>query len=259
MSESNYLFRRVGRRYEPTARTQGPWAVGLQFGGAPAALIAHIVEGIPTLGPMIVARLTVDLLRPVPIEPLEVHCEVRREGKRVQVVDVSLLAGSAEVAVGRALRLRECDLGDLDLSRGEPRPGPPGVPLFEKPPRSIAEEGMRGTLQYALEPGGELFRDPTWARLCVPVVEHHRPSPLERTAYVADSCSGIGHPFDAPVQGINADLTLSIVRPCEGEWLCMEGDGWTSVRDGVGVAQARLSDATGVVATVVMSRLVDGA
>ena len=257
MDESGFLFRRDGDRFVPTGHTQGPWAIGLQFGGAPTALIAHVVEAVPTLAPMGVARLTVDLLRPVPIEPLEVCADVRREGKRLQVVDISLSAAGREVAAARALRLRSEDLSDLELPRGEPRPRPADAAIHEKPSRSTAEEQMRGTLQYALRPGGELFRDPTWVRLRVPVVAGHPTSPLERTAYVADSCSGVGHPFDLPVTGINADLTLSIVRPCEGEWLCIEGSGWTGAHDGIGTTQARLSDAAGVVAGVSMSRLVD--
>lgn len=257
MEEHGFLFGRDGDRFVPTEYTQGPWAIGLQFGGAPAALVAHVVEAVPALAPMVVARLTVDLLRPVPIEPLEARTEVRREGKRLQVVDVSLLAAGREVVAARALRLRSDDLCDVELPRSEPRPRPADASIHDKPSRSVAEEGMRGTLEYTLRPGAELFRDPTWVRLRVPVVEGRPTSPLERTAYVADSCSGVGHPFDAPVTGINADLTLSIVRPCDGEWLCIEGSGWTGARDGIGVAQARLSDGSGIVAGVTMSRLVD--
>jgi hypothetical protein len=160
------------------------------------------------------------------------------------------------VVAATGLRLRQGDLSGLELPVGDPRTGPPAVPLYEHETSSVASEGMRGTLEYALEPGGEIFVDPTWARLCVPVIDGEVASPLERMAYVADSCSGMGHPRSAPVTGINADLTLSVVRPCEAEWLCMEGGGWTA-EGGVGLAQVTLSDERGVVAGVSMSRLVD--
>lgn len=256
MTRPGALFVRDGDRYLPTERTQGPWAIGFQFGGAPAALVAHVVEAVPTLAPMMVARLTVDLLRPVPMEPLEVHTEVRREGKRLQVVDVSLRVDGLEVVAATALRLRRGDLSGLQLPAGEPRWGPPDVPLYEHESSPLAADAMRGTMEYALCPGDEVFVDRTWVRLCIPVIEGEAVSPLERTAYVADASSGMGHPRDAPVTGINADLTLNVVRPCVGEWLCMEGTGWTGV-EGVGVAQVTLSDEFGVVAGVSMSRLVD--
>lgn len=259
MSPSSSLFRRLGDRFVATERTQGPWASGFQFGGAPAALVAHVVEAVPTLARLVVARLTIDLLRPVPIGPIEARVRVRREGKRIQVVDVSLFADDVEVVAATALRLRSIDLTGLDLPGGTPRQGPPAVPRYDHRPPAQSDDvpdGMRGALEYALEPGHEIFVDPTWARLAIPVIDDDPPTPLERMAYVADSCSGIGHPFGQPVSGINADLTLSVVRPCVGEWLCLEGSGWTSEL-GIGLSQVVMSDERGTVGGVSLSRLVD--
>jgi hypothetical protein len=39
-----------------------------------------------------VARLTVDLMRPVPVAPLTLAVEVLREGKKIQLVSARLLA-----------------------------------------------------------------------------------------------------------------------------------------------------------------------
>lgn len=255
------LFRERGGIFVPTERTQGPWEAGFQFGGAPAALIAHVVHRrVPTLTPMHISRLTVDLLRPVPIAPLEVHTHVRREGKRIQVVDVSVTADGTEVVAARVLRVRRADLSTVDLPRGPRRAGPPAVPRFEHrpPPEHGVPNGTHGTLEYALEPGMTIFRDPTWARLAADVVEGEPTDAVERMAYVADACSGFGHPFDQPVSGINADITLTVVRPCDGEWLHLEGGGWTG-RAGVGWSQVTLSDELGVVGGVTLTRLVDPA
>jgi hypothetical protein len=259
VSKSTCLFHRDGDLFVPTERTQGPWAMGFQFGGAPAALVAHVVEAIPTLVPLDVARLTVDLLRPVPIQPIEARAQVRREGKRVQVVDVSLFADNVEVVTARALRLRRGDLAGIELPGGASRVGPPAVPAYEHTSPLQANQvgtGMRGVLEYALTPGHQIFVDPTWVRLAIPLVDDDPLTPLERMAYVADSCSGFGHPFGQPITGINADLSLSVVRPCEGEWLCIEGTGWTSEL-GIGMSQVTLSDERGVVGGVSLSRLVD--
>ena len=44
-----------------TMLTQGPWDPNSQYGGAPAALLTWAVERVPTLVPMRIARITVDL------------------------------------------------------------------------------------------------------------------------------------------------------------------------------------------------------
>ena len=80
--------------------------------------------------------------------------------------------------------------------------------------------------------------------------------PLARLAFFADFASGIGHPRALPVTGINADLTLNIVRYPTDDWLCLTGTGWTSPR-GIGLSQAAISDSQGVAASVSLSRLVD--
>lgn len=255
---STCLFRRRDDAFVATERTQGPWEAGFQFGGAPAALVTHLVEAVPTLAPLQISRLTVDLVRPVPIAALRARVDVRREGKRVQLVDVSLWADETEVVVARALRVREADLSAIGLPRGTARSGPPAVPLYEhRPPREHeVPNGMRGVLEYALEDGNEIFRDPTWARLAIPVVEGVTTTPIQRMAYLADACSGFGHPFEYPVSGINADITLNVIRPCEGEWLHLEGGGSTSDA-GIGWSNVVMSDEVGVVGGVSLTRLID--
>ena len=64
------LFIADGDRFVPTVHTRGPWDPQAQHGGPPAALIARAVEAVPADAPMHVARLTVELLRPVPLTPL---------------------------------------------------------------------------------------------------------------------------------------------------------------------------------------------
>src|SRR6478735_11071683 len=90
-----------------TILTQGPWDPNAQYGGTPAALLTWAVERVPTLVPMRIARITVDMHRPVPLGRLGVSAEVVREGKRLQLV-VALIRDEdgLEVARATALRLR---------------------------------------------------------------------------------------------------------------------------------------------------------
>jgi hypothetical protein len=88
---------------------------------------------VPTLTPMSLARLTVDLMRPVPVgAPLTVATRVAREGKKLQIVELALLADGVECVLASALRLREADLvGETgyDLPRVPPTTAPPSGSL----------------------------------------------------------------------------------------------------------------------------------
>ncbi|MFT5204683.1 MAG: acyl-coenzyme A thioesterase PaaI-like protein, partial [Candidatus Aldehydirespiratoraceae bacterium] len=70
------------------------------------AFVGHALEDIPTLVPMSLSRLTADLVRPVPVgERLWVRHEVIREGKKIQVVDLSIVTEEVVHGWVRALRV----------------------------------------------------------------------------------------------------------------------------------------------------------
>jgi hypothetical protein len=251
------LFHRDGDVFVPTEYTQGPWDPGAQFGGAPAALLATLVEQAPTLVRMQIARLTVDLLRPVPLTPLRADVRIVREGKRIQVVAASLLAGDQEVVRSTALRIRLSDLGERQIPDGRsPCPLPDTPRPSEDDPFPINPPGSRRAVEYLFEGVGGHFRYPTWVRLGVAVLGGEPVSPVARLLYTADLASGIGQPNGLPVRGINADVAVNVLRYPEGEWLCLDGDGWMSPA-GIGQVQASLWDTSGIAATVSMARLVD--
>lgn len=268
--EQPALFLADGDRFIPTVLTQGPWRHDLQFGGAATALLTRVVERVPTLVPMQIARLTVDLLRPVPIAPLRAPARVVREGKRIQVIEAVLRHEDVEVARCVALRLRIGDLGDLELPAGAPAAAPPGVRA--DPGRDVYRNrdvpGIGRAVEFRLpDEGSGAFTDSTWVRLLVPILAGDgreggdgataTGSAIARMALAADFVSGFGHPLTSmPLTGINADISLHVVRPPCDEWLCLAGTGWTS-RAGIGHAQATISDTAGVAATATLSRLVD--
>ena len=61
------IYRVDGANIDTSAFAGGPWDPRLQHGSAPSALICWAVERLPSAVPMRVARLTVDLMRPVPV------------------------------------------------------------------------------------------------------------------------------------------------------------------------------------------------
>jgi hypothetical protein len=247
-----------GDHFVPTVFSQGPWSPEHQFGGAAAALLATVVEAVPSLVPQRVVRLTVDLLRPVPVQPLRAEARVVREGKRIQVLEATLVCQGLEVARCSALRMRLGSLGDIAVPRGQGFGGPPddAERPFQGPYEEASPPGVAGAAEFAFADPDGFFVDPTWIRMRVPVVAGRPTEPLAQLAFLSDFASGVGHPRHLPVTGINADLTVSVVRYPSTEWLCFTGTGWASA-DGIGLSQASLADPDGVVASVTLSRLMD--
>src|SRR5215204_1271987 len=103
------IYRVEGATAATSAFAGGPWDPKLQHGAAPSSLICWAVERLPAPAPMRVARLTVDLMRPVPVAPLTIETEVLREGRKIQLVAVRLLANGTEVVRATALRVRRLE------------------------------------------------------------------------------------------------------------------------------------------------------
>src|SRR3954463_2283335 len=83
-------YRVDGTRVIPSPHAAGPWDPRMQHGSAPAALVVWAAESVATPVPMQVARMTVDLMRPVPLTELALEIEVLREGRKIQLCAVRL-------------------------------------------------------------------------------------------------------------------------------------------------------------------------
>jgi acyl-coenzyme A thioesterase PaaI-like protein len=95
------IYRVDGNRVETSPNSAGPWDASMQHGSAPAALVTWAAEAIPTAAPMQIVRVTLDLMRPVPVAPLTYETEVLREGRKIQLCAVRLLASDVVVGAPR--------------------------------------------------------------------------------------------------------------------------------------------------------------
>lgn len=144
------LFEPAAGGWLPTALSRGPWSPDALHGGPVAALLAREVErageppGDPD-GPVLV-RLTVELLRPVPFDPLTVRSAVVRPGRKVQLVDVTVRAGDMEVAWARGLRIRRLADGSW--------PAPPQVGSPDEVVTPSREGSPGGATAPVGSPGG---------------------------------------------------------------------------------------------------------
>lgn len=241
-----------------TTWAAGPWDPGLMHGGAPSALIAWAAEQVETPAPMRIARLTIDLLRPVPVAELGVETEVLRQGRKIQLVQVRLTAGGVEVTRAQALKVRTADL-DLPgqylpaLDQVLPDAAPPTAP------RVGSSNNFGGNFEMRRVRGG--FDDPgpgaVWFRQTRPTVLGQALSPAMRAAAVADFTNGISSvlPFDQWTF-INGDLTVSFARAPRGEWILSNAESWISP-DGGGLAITRLADLDGYFGSATQSLVIE--
>ncbi|MCL4293415.1 MAG: thioesterase family protein [Acidimicrobiia bacterium] len=254
------VFEPDGDLFVPSEIARGPWDPDAQHGGAPAALLARAVERFEPGPASFVARITIELLRPVPLTPLEVRTRMLRPGRRVQLVEAALHAGGVEVARAAGLRIRE---EDLDLPPGAHDPDRPALagPATGEP---AAHERFPGAMfPNAVEVvfvAGEFWEpgpSSAWFRLRIPIVAGEEPSPLMRVAAAADFPNGISAPLSW-TDGwlyINPELTIHLHRRPEGEWVGLDATTWVEP-NGVGLAEAVLHDGHGRIGRSSQSLLV---
>ena len=255
------LFERDGDRYIPTQLTRGPWDPRAMHGGAPSALFAHVCETHDPGPAGFVARLTVELLRPVPLVPLTMRVRTIRPGRKVQWLEAALLDGDErEVARATALRLRTAEV-DTSGSVGIVTEAPPGLAEAGDPPPFFGSgdigfwsaNDVRMARGDWMEPGPGI----AWLRLRCPVVAGEALSACARVAAAADFGSGVGNPLRfTHASGINADVTISLHRHPSGEWVCLESGAWVQSH-GVGLAATRLHDEQGPIGQAAQTLLVE--
>jgi hypothetical protein len=266
------LFHPDGDRWMPSEFARGPWSPDALHGGPVAALIAGGVEECPSDEPMDVLRLTVELLRPVPLAPLSMAATVSRPGRKVQLIDVRIFAADRDLAWGRALRIRRLADDSTDATALAEFIAEESVPGRDPEAPSGPEDGTRSPepiRQYTAfhSAGAELrylagdFSRPgpsvVWVRLAVPVVPGQDPTPLQRVAAASDFGNGVSSILDFErYLFINPDLSIHLQRPAIGEWICL--DARTALATpGVGLAQSVLWDIHGPIGRSLQSLLVE--
>ncbi len=252
------IFRVQGNRVQTSPRAGGPWDPRAQHGSPPAALVAWIAESIPTLAPMQIARLTIDLMRPVPVAPLTFESEIVKEGRKIQLCEVRLFAEGVEVVRASVLKLR---------SRAVEIPGEAATPVLDVPgPDQCRDDvcdragnAFLGAMSMRPAFGRfiELGRAAVWFRADVPLIEGEALTPVQRAVIASDFCNGTSPMLDfSKWTFINADLTISLARQPVGDWILVNAESFSGP-EGAGLSMARLGDANGYFGRVIQSLLVE--
>lgn len=236
----------LGRTFLATDHTRGPWDPGAQHAGPPSALVGHVLETDHPRDDVQFVRVTLEILRPVPVGRLHVATQVLRGGKKVEHLGATLRTDDGTpIMTATAWRIRTKDVPLTD-GVGVEGQGVPGPEHGEETSDFFTDhaDGYVHAMQVRFVQGGWTTRGPAvaWMRMRHPLVEGVAPTPLVRTLVAADSGNGVSARFEGLF--INPDLTVHWTRLPEGEWVCLEAH--TTLTDhGIGLAQSVLHDERG--------------
>lgn len=252
------VFRVDGDRVVTSPDAAGPWDPRMQHGSAPAALVTWAAEAIPTPVPMRVARVTIDLVRPVPVAPLTIQSEILRAGRKIQLCGVRLLADGIVVVSASVLKIKqqaaelapEIDALPVDLPGPEQSLVEPGNLAGSPFVKCISMRAARGRF-------GQMGPGAIWFRVDRPLVAGAAVSQAVRAVVAADFSNGTSPALDFNQWTfINADLTVSFAREPVGDWILLDGETWIGP-DGTGLAMSRLADLRGYFGRAVQSLVIE--
>jgi hypothetical protein len=249
------FYARDGDVLVPSELTRGPWDPGAQHAGPPSALLARAVEAEG----LQVGRITIEILRPVPIAPLAVTHRVVRPGRSVELVAATLAEAEGErreLARAHAWRLRPQE----GVPPGDRDPAPPGpdagrtTPFFE----TGQDVGFHTAMDFRFVAGA--FTEPgpavVWLRMRHPLVAGEPTSPLARVLVAADAGNGVSATLDyRRFVFINTELTVHLLREPAGEWVCLDAATHLGA-PGLGLAESVLSDERGRIGRAAQTLLV---
>lgn len=228
LSPDHPIFQQDGDLLIPSGLTAGPWYPGTQHGSAMLLMAALAAEQYPSEIPRQVTRLTVDMMKAAPVAPVQLHTEVRKGGRNMEVLDISIRADGEECVRASALRYRVADVpvaARMKFQGEVPRlPEPLPDDLFS---HAAKREGFHHAIDVRMDV--EARPAIMWFRLRQPVLPTLFATPLLRVALAADWTYSIPSIADRvvtgqwtmnlPYFGINPDTTVNLHRPPEGEWI----------------------------------------
>jgi hypothetical protein len=243
--------------FRASALTVGPWSHEHQHAGPPSALICRAVEqAAAPHGFAHIGRLTVNLLRPLPVGDCRIEIRADQIGRGAGHFSGRLMAEGKEIALFTALAQRE---QELPVPEGTPGHPPPEA---IRPPAQSAPVRMNFSVDFGYArlvenrvAEGAYFRGPSavWFRLAYPLLAGEAPSPYQRVAVAADSGNGVSAALDfSRYVFANCDLTINLFRRPVGEWICLDARSWFG-GNSCGMAESALYDEQGLIGRATQS------
>jgi hypothetical protein len=229
--------------YAPTEVQRSPWDPRAQNGVGIGGLLMHLAEQAPTPVPMQAVHMVFDILGQTPFKPVEGHWTITRAGKRMQMVETTLVSDGRVTARGRVLRVRLAE-GPVLHPEPLPSPAPEGlaeIPISKRLPAfSAAMETRLGPPELQGQGFGCI-----WSRMRMDLVDGTPTSPLVHAAMLSDFGGGISNPVDRK-RWISPNLYISthLSRAPVGPWLMLQSS-TVLAGEGTGLVNMLLGDRDG--------------
>ena len=254
-----FYHRGAGEVFEATDSTTSPWDPRFQHGGPPLALIARLVDERFTGDAMRIARISLEILGPIPKIALTIETRVLRPGKRVKLIEATVLSAGKAMLVANVWRFAE--LGDHAhaLPSVSARPGAALSPDASRPIGMWDDaNGYFRAFEWRAARGSSKEIGPAtiWARTELALVAGEPTTPRDVLLALSDSANGIS--FELPLKvwlSIPTSVTVSLARDPAGDWMSLDANTFIGP-DGRGVTTGILGDVEGEVGNIVQSLLV---
>jgi len=245
--------------WQASVLARGPWDPRAQHGGAPCALFAHVAEQAMAEPGWQLGRLTVELIKPVPVAALRTRTTVQAARSTARV-GIDLLAGDALVARAQVLMLRQQQVPlDADVPGWQPQhllPPPQDCHHRLHIPGLPQGTSFYGTvMDVRVAQGDALQAGPgaAWFRTVLPLVHGQPNSPAMRAVAAADFGNGISWVVPAERYVFaNADISVHLFRQPVGEWIGLQSQTQMDT-SGAGTTLSRLYDAQGNIGVAVQT------
>jgi hypothetical protein len=233
-----------------TELSRGPWDPRAQHGGAPAGLIGWALDPHPDSAGQLFTRVTLDLLRPVPVGPLRVVAH-RTGGRQVGRWEASIVADGNTCVLAHAVSQPLTDTRLPATTPDLPPPFPDGAEPVRIPGMPDELTFHYTAMESRLASGSTTQPGPAaaWLRLRYSLVDTDATSPLMRILAAADFGNGIS--WELPLTDYtfaSADLGVNLLRPARGEWVGVQSR-TTIAGEGQGLVRSDLFDAEGLIGT----------
>lgn len=244
-------FERVGEHaFRATSHVSGAWDVDAQHIAPALGLLTHAVEADRDrrgADHLVLARLSFDILGPVPVDVVEVSVEVLRPGRTIELVEATLSHAGRAVVLLRAWLLQTRDTTGLRAIALPAIAPPDELPAWD--PTTVWPGGFIASAEVRrrqVEPGRAAF----WVRTATPLLDDTPVSRLASAAGLLDIANGMTVRADPrEVAFPNVDLTVHLLAEPRGEWIGFD----TAVSfgpGGLGLTSSVLHDVHGPIGTM---------
>ena len=239
---------------------RGPWSMDACHGGPPTAVIARALEQAVTDKQLV--RMSVDLLRPIPMSGFCVDTTVEKNGRMVATARAELTDRNGKVcAVANSLHILPRDTGILPTFEPEAPVLAGAIPGdFPILDTAHGHRAFGHFVEVAYPVGENNAPGPTtmWART-THLLDGEEMSPFQRICPIADCGNGASRNAElTDFSFVNPDVVIAMHRPPQSEWIASVSHSlWQD--NGIGLANAQLFDELGSIATVFQTLLLSQA